>query len=100
MQQSLSTYWESIDVFSVEGADKIDELEEKVRIIDKYLKNIQMKKDLEEDVKGLNNKIELANEKMHINDSLNEELEATFKKAMTDAFNKLNLYDLDNKEKK
>ena len=87
---------ESIDVFSVEGADKIDELEEKVRIIDKYLKNIQMKKDLEEDVKGLNNKIELANEKMHINDSLNEELEATFKKTMTDAFNKLNLYDLDN----
>ena len=66
---------ESIDVPMVVGSNKLDELENRVIIIDKYVKNIKLAKDLEEDIKSLTNKISLASEKIDINKSLNNELE-------------------------
>ena len=82
---------ESIDAPSVLGASELDELEERVKIIDKYIKNIRLEKELEEDVKNLTNKIELANQKIEINKSLNAELEATLKKMLSETISKLEL---------
>ena len=85
---------ESIDAISVMGVDTLDSLEERVKIIDKYSKNVEMSKELEGDIASLTNKISLASEKLEINKSLNVELEATFKEVLKDAFMKLNLYSL------
>ncbi len=85
---------ESINVSEVLGADKLDEYENRVRVIDKYVKNIKLEKELNEEVKSLTNKIALASEKIDINKSLNVELEATFKKEFDEAFRELHLYDL------
>ena len=87
---------DSINVNDVLGADKLDVFENKIRIIDKYLSNIKLEKDLEEDIKSLTNKIALASEKIDINQSLNVELENTFKETLNSAFADLNLYDLVN----
>ena len=85
---------DSINVNDVLGADKLDIFENKIRIIDKYLSNIKLEKDLEEDIKSLTNKIALASEKIDINQSLNVELENTFKETLNSAFADLNLYDV------
>ncbi len=84
----------SVDAPSVLGADTLDELENRIRIIDKYAKNIKMKQELENDIKSLTSKISLASEKIEINESLNIELENALKKVMAKAFDKLNMYDL------
>ena len=82
---------ESINVLEVRGANQLDELEDRVRIIDKYIKNTKLEKELSEEVKSISNKIDLASEKININKSLNVELEATFKEIIKDAINKLEL---------
>lgn len=84
----------SIDVDNVLGASELDELENRLRIIDKYSKNIKLETELNDDVNSLANKITLASEKIDINKSLNVELESTFKKVLADAFSRLGLYDL------
>ena len=85
---------ESIDISDVVGANTLDSLEDRVRIIDKYSKNIKLEKELKEDVKSLSSKITLAKEKIDINESLNIELEIKFKNLMSSTFEKLGLYDL------
>ena len=85
---------ESINVGEVHGASSLDELEERVKIIDKYIKNMRLEKELEEEVKSLTDKIALASEKIEINKSLNVELEATFKKVIAEAISKLELDNL------
>ena len=87
---------ESINVSEVLGANKLDEYENRVRVIDKYIKNVRLEKELNDEVKSLTNKITLASEKIDINESLNVELEATFKKELEDAFQQFHLYDLQN----
>ncbi len=84
----------SINVNNVLGVDSLDYFENKIRIIDKYLSNVRLEKELEEDIKSLTNKISLASEKIDINQSLNVELESTFKETLNSAFNDLDLYDL------
>lgn len=84
----------SIDVDDVLGASELDELENRLRIIDKYSKNVKLETELNDDVNSLANKITLASEKIDINKSLNIELESTFKKVLADAFSRLGLYDL------
>lgn len=84
----------SVDAPNVVGADTLDELEDRIRIIDKYSKNIKLKQELQEDISSLTSKISLASEKIDINESLNVELENTFKKVLADAFKKLGMYDL------
>ena len=57
---------ESIDANDVLGANTLDSLENKVKIIDKYSKNIKLKEELENEVKSLSSKISLASEKAPI----------------------------------
>ena len=85
---------ETIDVPTVLGTLELDDYENRVRIINKYIKNVRLDAELNEEVKSLTSKISLASEKMDINSSLNVELEGTFKKCLEDAFQRLRLYDL------
>ena len=85
---------ESIDVPTVLGTLELEDYENRVRIINKYIKNVRLDSELKEEVKSLASKIALASEKMDINESLNIELETSFKKCMENAFEKLHLYDL------
>ena len=84
----------SIDAPEVLGADTLDELENKIRIIDKYARNVSLNQELLNDINSLNSKITLASEKIEINESLNIELESVFKKVMGDAFSRLQMYEL------
>ena len=85
---------ENIDVFDVLGANTLDSLEDRIRIIDKYSKNIKLEKELKLEVESLSNKINLASEKIEINKSLNEELEKKFCDLLSDAFEKNGYYEL------
>ena len=85
---------ETLDVRDVLGANTLDTLENRVKIIDKYSKNVKLKEELENEVKSLSSKISLASEKIDINKGLNIELESQFKSLLTDAFEKNGLYDL------
>lgn len=85
---------ETLDVNDVLGANTLDTLENRVKIIDKYSKNVKLKEELENEVKSLSSKISLASEKIDINKGLNIELESQFKSLLTDAFEKNGLYDL------
>ena len=90
---------ESIDANNVLGANTLDSLENKVKIIDKYSKNIKLKEELENEVKSLSSKISLASEKIGINEKLNIELETKFKNLIGSAIEKCNYYELlDNRE--
>ena len=84
----------SINVNDVLGTDKLDTFENKIAIIDKYLSNVKLEKELEEDIQSLTNKIALASEKVDINRSLNVELESTFKEVLYNAFTDLELFSL------
>ena len=66
---------EHIDYPEIKGYNTLDELENKIKIIDKYSKNEKTKVELEAEISELENKINLAKEKIQINDSLNMELE-------------------------
>lgn len=85
---------ESLDTSDVLGADTLDNLENRVKIIDKYTKNIKLQAELKNEVKSLSNKISLAEEKIDINKSLNIELESKFKELFSTVFEKLDLYQL------
>lgn len=85
---------ESLDTSDVLGADTLDNLENRVKIIDKYTKNIKLQAELKNEVKSLSNKISLAEEKIDINKSLNIELENKFKELFSTTFEKLGLYQL------
>ena len=90
---------ESIDANDVLAANTLDSLENKVKIIDKYSKNIKLKEELENEVKSLSSKISLASEKIGINEKLNIELETKFKNLIGSAIEKCNYYELlDNRE--
>lgn len=85
---------ESLDTSDVLGADTLDNLENRVKIIDKYTKNIKLQAELKNEVKSLSNKISLAEEKIDINKNLNIELESKFKELFSTTFEKLGLYQL------
>ena len=90
---------ESVDVNDVLGASTMEHLEERIKIIDKYSKNIKLEKELKEEVESLNNKIMLASEKVDINKSLNQELEKNFCDVLTRGFEKCGYFNLvDNRD--
>ena len=90
---------ECIDVNNVLGSNTLDNLEDRIKIIDKYSKNIKLEKELTAEVDSLANKIILASEKIDINNSLNEELEKKFCELLSSSFEKLGFYELfENKE--
>lgn len=85
---------ESLDINDVLGANTLDNLEKRLRVIDKYSKNIKLQEELKKDIKTLNNKIDLASEKIDINKGLNIELESKFKSLLSNAFEENDLYAL------
>ena len=85
---------ETIDINDVLGANTLDSLEDRMKIIDKYSNNIKLEKELNVEVESLTNKITLASEKIEINRSLNEELEKKFCDLLSNSFEKLGFYDL------
>lgn len=85
---------DTLDAPDVLGANTLDNLEARVKIIDKYTKNIKLEAELKEEVKNLSNKITLASQKIDINKSLNVELESKFKTLIANALEKNGLYDL------
>ena len=85
---------ETIDVHDVLGANTLDSLEERIKIIDKYDKNVKLEKELTGEVDSLTNKINLASKKIEINKSLNEELEKRFCDLLANAFDKYGFYEL------
>ena len=85
---------ETLDVSDVLGANTLDSLERRIKIIDKYNKNLKLDSELREEVDSLTSKIELTKEKMEINKSLNVELETKFKEELSKAFERLGLYEL------
>lgn len=85
---------DTLDAPDVLGANTLDNLEARVKIIDKYTKNIKLESELKEEVKNLSNKITLASQKIDINKSLNIELESKFKALIANALEKNGLYDL------
>ena len=90
---------ESIDVNDVLGANTLDLLEDRIKIIDKYSKNIKLEKELNVEVDSLTNKITLASEKININKALNDELEKKFCDLLANSFEKMGFYELfDNKD--
>jgi len=89
---------EVVDIGEVLGSSMLDSLEERIKIIDKYQNNIKLSGDLNKEIDSLSSKIELAERKISINESLNIELEKKMISILDNAFNKLNLYSLvDNK---
>lgn len=90
---------ESVDVNDVLGASTLENLEERLKIIEKYSKNIHLEKELKKEVESLNNKIMLASEKVDINKSLNQELEKNFCDVLTRGFEKCGYFNLvDNRD--
>ena len=85
---------DTLDAPDVLGANTLYNLEARVKIIDKYTKNIKLEAELKEEVKNLSNKITLASQKIDINKSLNIELESKFKTLIANALEKNGLYDL------
>ena len=85
---------DSIDVDDVLGASTLDILEERLRIIDKYSKNVKLEKELKKEVESLTNKIMLASEKVEINKSLNQELEKNFCDVLACGFEKCGYFNL------
>ena len=85
---------ESIDVNDVLGASTLDSLEDKIKVIDKYSKNVKLEKELKLEVEALTNKITLASEKIEINNSLNQELEKKFCDLLANSFEKMGFYEL------
>ena len=85
---------EVIDAPEVLGVNTIENLEERIIIIDKFGQNNKLSENLKIDIESLNNKIELVKEKIDINNSLNDELEKKMKSLLSDSFERLNIYEL------
>lgn len=84
-----------IEYPAVLGEDTLVDLEDRIKIINKYINNIQRKAEIKEELEVLNNKIKLAEEKIRINESLNDELETKMIDLLKDAFTKLDLFKLE-----
>ena len=78
---------------SVLGENLLGELEERIKIIEKYTKNIKEKEEILKTLEDVNNKMTLAEEKIKINEALNRELESKMIEVLQGAFIKLKLYD-------
>lgn len=90
---------EVLDAFEVLGTNQLDELEERLQIIEKYQKNIKTADLLKEELISLSSKIALTKEKIDINESLNQEMEKKMIKDLSESFESLGLYQLlDNKD--
>lgn len=89
----------SIEPIKILGIDKLDEYKEQVKIIEKYKNNIKEDRILREEIASLDISIKKANSKINANKNLNKQLESRMINILEKAFNKLSLYELQEREK-
>lgn len=80
-----------LDIYNFVGMDVYDTLKDRLKIIEKYSDNIKRKEEIEDFLDKLDNKLRLAQEKISINESLNEELETKMIKCLGDTFKRYGL---------
>ncbi|MBQ6495514.1 MAG: hypothetical protein IJI49_05900 [Bacilli bacterium] len=84
---------------SILGEDKLDSFKERVKIIDKYKNNIKQDGVLKDELDHLDISIRKANNKISSNKVLNRQLESKLIRILDNAFEKLSLYELKEREK-
>lgn len=87
------------NVPSVLGEDRLDEYKEEIRVIDKYKKNIKLNSTLKDELTNINISIKKAKEKISTNKIMNRQLEEKMIELVSNAINKLSLYELQEREK-
>ena len=81
----------NLDIYNFVGMDVYDTLKDRLKIIEKYSDNIKRKEEIEDFLDKLDSKLRLAQEKISINKSLNEELETKMIKCLGDTFKRYGL---------
>lgn len=80
-----------LDIYNFVGMDVYDTLKDRLKVIEKYSDNIKRKEEIEDFLDKLDSKLRLAQEKISINKSLNEELETKMIKCLGDTFKRYGL---------
>ena len=88
-----------LDAGPILGEDKLEEYKSQVKIIDKYKNNVRMESVLKDEIVNLENSIKKANNKISNNKNLNKQLEEKMIRILDNAFTKLSLYELQDREK-
>ena len=81
----------NLDIYDFVGMDVYDTLKDRLKVIEKYSDNIKRKEEIEDFLDKLDSKLRLAQEKISINKSLNEELETKMIKCLGDTFKRYGL---------
>ena len=89
----------NLDAGNILGEEKLEEYKAQVKIIDKYKNNIRMEGVLKEEITNLESNIKKANDKISNNKNLNKQLEDKMIRILDNAFTKLSLYELQDREK-
>ena len=80
-----------LDIYNFVGMDVYDTLKDRLKVIEKYSDNIKRKEEIEDFLDKLDSKLRLAQEKISINKSLNEELETKMIRCLGDTFKRYGL---------
>ena len=88
-----------IDVGSILGEEKLESYKQQVKIIERYKNNMRLESVLKEEIKNLDNSIKKANEKISNNKNLNHQLEGKMIHTLEKAFQKLSLFELQDRQK-
>ena len=89
----------NIDSGPVLGEEELDSFKERVKIIEKYKNNIKQDEILRDELNQLEISIRKANNKLGSNKVLNRQLESKMIRILDNAFEKLSLYELKEREK-
>ena len=89
----------SFEVPPILGEDKLDEYKSSVKVIERYKGNIRLEGVLKEEIQNLNVTIKKANDKINNNKNLNRQLEEKMIRLFNQAFDKLSLFELRDREK-
>ncbi len=81
------------------GEEHLDNYKKQVRMIEKYKNNIKLESTLKDELSKLDSAIKKASNKISNNKIINKRLENNMKNIIEDAFNKLSLYELQEREK-
>lgn len=88
-----------INTYSVPGEENLEKYKENIKIIERYKTNIRMESVLKEEIESLDETIKTANEKINNNKNLNRQLEDRMIRIVSNALEKLSLYNLTEREK-
>ena len=89
----------NLETEEILGENELENFKSQVKIIDKYKNNIRLEGILKDEIKELDISIKKANEKINNNKNLNKQLESKMIKILDNAFQRLSLYELQEREK-